>query len=586
MSTIKTQHYYKITRRDGVYLGLLKNVSSLFELNQDINSIGPASILVTVKQSIDTPRESVQVLMTEDGRLVTTEDNRLITTEGSPQNFDTQGSKIRNGNFVEVVEVSRFHPNGKTVYTGKIKRVRARLGTDDDIRIIVTPLSLDLNNHVVKSGESEAYTQTTGASGYAVHGTNYMFAGTYNISRAGMNNLTALSLKLAAQSSNVLVSVHIYELGPADSNFQELANGILSMTGTSGAEGSGQVTVSGTSPAEYKITLTTPIQIVPEKKYGIRVSALSATPGTGAVVYYNYNNLDSQGDIFANENNDWKIGVNNGAGSYNYYGDLYLKMFYTPPFTKSTVTNFDPTILLKTIINNYRAEGGIVSYTPTSIENTGISIPSYTFSITKISEALDIILSLCPSGFYYTIDPGTNVLTFKKVSTTADHLLQYRKHINEIEYSSTIENLKNAAYMVGGEVSGVNVFVYRENEASVGELGVELDILNDVRISTTGTAAQAASNHVEKYDEEAYESSIQIIDTEDLSQYNIGETIGLAGFGTSIDTLVLPIVRRSRLPTVLNMSVGRLPVRSDDLDRAIEDSLQALQTINNPNEPS
>lgn len=586
MSTIKTKHYYKITRRDGVYLGLLKDVTSRFELNQDINSIGPASILITVKQSVDTPRESVKVLMTEDGRLITTEDNRLITTEGSPQNFDTQDSKIRNGNFVEIVEISRFNPNGKTVYQGKIKRWRANIGSTDDIKIVVTPLSLDLNNHVVKSGEAQAYAQTTGNEGFAVHSGNNMFGSTYNLSTVGMSNLSAISLKLAAQGATpATVSVHIFDLCASNADLQTHVTSVLQMSNPALAITSASVIVTGTGPTEYKVTLPVPIGISNARKYGIRVSCPGAS-GSGATVYFSYGNVDSQGSVFACEGGDWKIGVNNGGGSYSFDGDLYMKLHHVPPFTKSTVVDFDPTILLKTIINNYRAEGGIVNYTPTSIENTGISIPSYTFSISKISEALDIILSLCPAGFYYTIDPGTNILTFKRSSTTATHVLRYRKHLKNLDISATIENLKNAAYMVGGEVSGINVFVYRQNDASVNELGAEIDILNDVRISTTGTAAQAATNHIDKYDDEAYESSLQLIDIEDLTKYNIGETVGFAGFGTSIDSLVLPIVRRSRLPTVLNMDIGRLPIRSDYLDRQLEDQLQALQTINNPNAPS
>lgn len=587
MSTIKTTHYYKITRRDGIYLGLLKDVSSVFELNQDINSIGPASIQITVKQSIDTPRESVKVIMTEDGRLLTTEDNRLITTEGEPQNFNTQDSKIRNGNFVEIVEVSRFNPNGKTVYKGKIKRWRANVGTDDDIRIVVTPLSLDLNNHVVKSGEAQAYSQATGNSGFAVYGTGQMFGSTYNLSTVGMSNLSSISLKLAAQSAvtPATVNVHIFDLCAANADLNTHVTSVLQMSNTALAITSASVIVTGTGAAEYKIDLPAPIGISNSRKYGIRVSCAAAN-GVGAVVYYNYGNLDSQGSIFAREGGDWKIGVNNGSGTYSYDGDIYMKLHHIPPFTKSTVVNFDPTILLKTIINNYRAEGGVVSYTPTSIENTGISIPSYTFSITKVSEALDIILSLCPSGFYYTVDPGTNVLTFKKVATTATHVLQYRKHIDTLDLSATIENLKNAAYMVGGEVSGTNVFVYRQNDTSANDLGVELEILNDVRILTTGTAAQAATNYVDKYDDEAYESTVKIVDVEDLTTYEIGDTVGFRGFGTTVDDLVVPIVRRNRLPTTLTMDIGRLPIRSDDLDRQLEDQLQALQTINNPNAPS
>lgn len=582
---IPKYHIYQVWNSDGQYLGVLQHVSSKFILVQDINSLGPPSITIEVAQSGDTTAMPVKAITTEDGKLITTEDGTVITTEGEAPNFAVANSKIRNGNIIRITEYSSYHPNGLVVYTGKVKKWRVRLGSDDDMKIIVHPLSTDLNNYVVKSGEILFYSQTPTGATFAVYG-EHATSGqrlSYQIPSPGrgMANVSSIRLRLAARSATpATVSVRIFNNYNNNPPLSGEAANYNRMNDLTQALGTATATVSSTTAGDVIFTFPNPITLHPSGVYTINVES-TGTSAQGVNVHYSTTDSQATGVIVFYYGSAWQIDANS-------YGDLYYSLYYIPPFTKATITNFDPGATVRTFMSNYIGEGGSVSYTDSTVQATGITVPSYTFSLNSVHEGLKGMLDYAPKGFYYTVDPGTNQLTFKLMSPTPDHILIFKRHIETLDLSGSIENVKNAAYFTGGEVSGTNVFRYNDDDASIANYGVELDRLNDIHVTTNTTGDARINRHLEKHKDEEYETYVTVIDTvEDITKYKPGHTIGIRGTGLDfVDALVLPIVRIERDDVKVKLYLGRLPIREGDIINDSQEQILAIQTVANPNQPS
>lgn len=583
MADVPKQQVYQMWSSNGTYLGVLQGVNSKFKLIQDINTIGPASIEIKVSMKLDTPMMPVKAITTEDGLWITTEDGIGLTTEGEQPNFAVDKSKIKNGNIVQITEISPYHPNGLVVFKGRVKKWKVNFGTTDDATLRVIPLSTDMNSKLVKSGPTLIKQQLDGSNGYITEGntTGFRLVYNYDFAAIGMTNISSISAKLSTLAAgSVDFTARLIDLGtnrniPIQNFFPIVDNPANTVATTL------PTTVSSTAPSEYSLVFPSTYYFEPGHYYTILFTsnAVAGVGASGGVYWYSSTDADANGALFNYDGSGWAFGISDR--------DIYFKFYGVPPYTKATVTNFEPSALLKTIIDNYISEGGVVTYTPTSIQSTGINVPSYTFQTNTVAEGLDILLSLSPQGFYYTIDPGTNILTFKRISSTADHILVFRDDIQNLDLSASIEKLKNDIYFTGGLVSGSNVFVNRKNQASITGFGNEIDRITDVNVTDASVASSVAVNYLDKVDDEAYETEVEIIDGRtDITKYDLGETIGFANFGTFPDTVIIPIVRKSRDMEVGDFSLGSLPVRQSDLIQESQEDLFALQNVANPTQPS
>lgn len=589
--SIQKHWVYKVYDSTGdIYRGILKNVQSDFVLTLDINSAGPAPITIRVAQTGEVADEEVEYIVTEDDDYITTEDGLKLTTDGTLSNYGISGSQIKNGNIVKIYEISDYYPNGKLVYTGRVKRWTVVYGASDEMKLYVKPLSLDVNNHLVKGPEVLGTSQTSQDSSFALYGGSAAggrkIGYLYFFTLASQPNIATVKLRVAAQSATpVDVTVRLHKLPGtgSSSEFQAIMNDPANAINTA------TVNISSTTPAEYSFTFTVPTQLVEdgggEGAYGIAVDATGSS-GTGALVYWNTGNVDGAGFFWTNDSTGWSGGA---GGSGSFQSDLYFKAYYIPLLTKITLTDFVASTMLKTILNNYASDGGVVSYDSADIGNTGESIPAYTFSVNTVLEGINTMLDFAPRNWYYTIDPGTNMLTFKEANTTnPDHMLTFKKEIQELEFTASIENVKNKVYFTGGDTgSGTNLFLLVENTLSEDEFGTEIDRITDIRLTNTAAGTSKANKHLDKNDDESYETPIQIPDnTMDITLFKPGQTIGFQGFDSVVDSAVLTIVRIERHRDYINMELGIIPYRESYQIAALEDQLLGIQTIANPTSPS
>ena len=570
---------------DGDYIGTIPNVKSDFVLTLDIDSAGPSPINIEYGIEYDTASDPVKIITTEDGKAITTEDDIMLTTEGSESNYGVPGTFAYNGNIVRVIEVSDYHPTGKLVYTGQVKRWGLK-GAAGLVSMYVRPLSEDLMNYLAKSGEILNLSQTGTANNNTVYGGSgaggrrIVFGWEVN----PQSNISSMVLRLAAQSTPVTFTLFaLKDDGGTIANMTPRLNDPVSY-GASSA----QATVSSTTPAEYTFTFPAPIYFETDGNNLLYILTCSGGSGTGGIFYMGSSFSPTGAELYpflSDTGSGWSYGL---YGNSSTFFPMYVKTYYIPDDTKIVITNFVASNFVKTMMNNYIAEGGVVTYDDANIGNTGESIPEYTLSVNTVKEGLDGMLDFAPRNWYYTIDPGTNDFIFKQANTTvADHVLTFGKELRDFDIAASIENVKNLVYLTGGDTGSENLFVSVENATSRGNYGVALDRITDVRITNESTGQNKANKHLDKNDDEQYETEIELIDgVVDVTQYLPGQTIGFQGFSSLIDSLILPIVRVTRYGERVILSLGVLPYRDSTAVQDMQDKLLGIQTIDNPNAPS
>lgn len=196
--------------------------------------------------------------------------------------------------------------------------------------------------------------------------------------------------------------------------------------------------------------------------------------------------------------------------------------------TKVVYENCEPGDIIKDIIDKYNALTGVmgkISYTSGSIEDTGITISKYTFNTITIKDAIDKVVEMSPSNFYWYLDEN-NVINFKAFSATPDHTLFVKKDVNQIKPYKRIENVYNIAYVIGKEVAGANLFRKYERAASISNYGRNVCFIVDNRLEDASTMQKFADAMLELNDEPEVRTQVVLVDNNNED-----------GFGTDIENI-------------------------------------------------
>lgn len=291
----------------------------------------------------------------------------------------------------------------------------------------------------------------------------------------------------------------------------------------------------------------------------------------------------------SNPYSDGKLMYKEGAGSWTDIAtsDLYFKTLASPGATTIAYNNTDPSTILMDILDKYAADGGTVEYDASSIDATGIVI-DYTFNLATTLEGIDTVYKLAPAGWYWYVDPGTNILHFHQIASSAEHIMILGQHISNFSPEYTIEGIKNIAYFSGGEATpGVNVFKISSATSSIANYGRRLTRSSDNRVTTDSTAELIAQNEATKNNVPIFRGTMEVpADVYNIDSFILGQTIGLSNFGEFMDSFVLQIVGIKPHPDVATLSIGVLPIRNTRRIEQLKRELEKLQTVNNPTTPS
>lgn len=559
------RYLYKVYR-GGQFLGCLPNVTSDFATSQDINTAG-VQITVSCAVSADVAAQPNTTILDESGNAITDEAGNPTTDEGALPAVDvgTSSALIRNGNHVVVWEYSYYHPQGIVKLQGTIENWKAKYGGDsgnDSVTMIIYSDGSDMDEHIARPGN---YSFTNDQSQTAQNASDTIFLGakgdvqnfdgqTFQVG-GGVTNLGSITLLLKGTAN---VTVNVYD-SPTS----------LKLLGTV------RQGVSVSSATAIRFTLPRRITVTPGASYFFTVQV---DANQSIKLYYDTANPYANGTMYNNTGTGWGISSGN---------DLYFVTASSNGLTTGSYTNADPTTgMAEPMMDDYIAEGGLIGYNTADIQATGLSL-TYQVNANTVNEALQGMLKLAPDGFYYYVDIGLNTLVFKQASQTADLVLIKGRHLNDIEIVATIEYLVNTAFVIGGLVSGANIYTVDQDPTSIALYGQRIGRHTDSNILDTTAAHVVGASDVAEQKDEQYQTVVSVLDkTMDISTIKLGMVVGFSGFGNFPDSLLAMIVHIDYKPEVAVLTLGILPKRQQTQVEQLTRKLLTTNSVGNPTTPS
>lgn len=568
---VPKRYLYKVFN-DGFYLGNLPMVTSIFGYPLDINSAG-AALSIECSVSADSAVLPGDRLVTEAGDPITTEAGEYIYTDGQPPIISRGNALdptiIQNGNRIEVWEYSYYYPNGKLMYKGQVNRIEAGFGqgAENKIRLSVLSDGLDLDNKIARGSPfgytpdvtqssqngTVAITQAGDKGGWLRYGQTWVVG-------AGVTKLGAIKLKLQG-AADVTVSVYEYLNAPTP------IGSVTQAVDTAGVA------------TDIQFGFPSLIDVAPGGTYFF---AISVGANQSIIGYYNNVPVYSDGAMYSSSSGGTGAPYLEVSGT-----DLYFIASSGVATTTVTYTSKDPTTeMLKPIIDDYVLRGGLINYASDSVDATGLSM-TVTFNTETILDAIKKILSVSPTGFYFYVDLGTDIIYFKQTLTTPTYKLIKGRHLNKINFIMSIENVKNDLLFSGTETGGTNLYTEYEDATSQSNYGQRLERKSDNRVSLQATADYIGTSFIAENKDEYFETTVTVLDTTmDITLFKPGQTVGLRGFGNFVDSLTLQIVRMEYSPVSVNLTLGNLPKRFTTEFENVIRGLTAQQTVANPSAPS
>lgn len=254
--------------------------------------------------------------------------------------------------------------------------------------------------------------------------------------------------------------------------------------------------------------------------------------------------------------------------------------------TTTTVTHSSTALetIAKSILDT---NPGTITYSTASIGATGVS-ESLTFRLNTKLEGIETIYDQTPDGWYWYVSVRENLLYLKQVSSTYDHRFILGEHIEELRIKRSIEDLKNAVYFVGGEVSGTPVFKYYEDAASQTAWRKGIERITDRRYTLAASMQRRADKLMGRYAEPIFTSPLTISSARyDIESIRLGQTVGFRNFDNFIDELPpLQIVSLSYKSTAVTVQLGELQMRQVDEVAQTDRAIEGEQYEKLPNAPS
>lgn len=296
------------------------------------------------------------------------------------------------------------------------------------------------------------------------------------------------------------------------------------------------------------------------------------------------------------------------------YASEFSRMMLRDGSGNTTIaySSYDPSNMLKDIIDKYRAQGGTINYSANSIAITNTT-SSYTFNTNTTKEAVDKIIELCPVGWYWYVDPN-NTIYLQPNNVQADHTFTLGLEVESLATFRRVEDLVNRVLFTGG--GSPPLFLKYENTGSQAQYGLYEKKYVDQRVTSSATASTISNRIIDAQKDPEIRSRYEIVDGNgpgrfgyDIESIRPGQSLKIRNLRTGTrssslwdvafwDTDVWDQTLSSAAADVIQIlsiqykpdsiildASSRLPQiakRIEDIDR----NLQNTQTVDNPTAPS
>jgi hypothetical protein len=251
--------------------------------------------------------------------------------------------------------------------------------------------------------------------------------------------------------------------------------------------------------------------------------------------------------------------------------------------------SYDPSNIANDLLAKFvtQSSGTYTKAVTGSIEQTG-TVVSYTFRTNTYAEAVEKVVELCPSNWYYYIGLGDNIFYLGERATAPDHTFVLGKHIKAFDVKSNILNVVNDVIFTGGEMSPQdqveNILFRRTTTTPADRTRRALRILSDSRVTDPVSADIIAEGMIEEKNKIQYRSTIQILDTTyDIEKIRLGEMVGFRNFDNYIDDLLMQIVGINYTPDVVTLQLDTLPLT---INKRLEDIRRNQKVLENQDDPT
>lgn len=562
----KTYTYKRFSQ--GNYLGILTTVISEFQLNQQINTAG-AQLEIELAVAFQEAGASLttSLLIDESANLIATESNEniILDTAVTITNIPSLGDKI------EVWEYSDEDPTGSIVFSGLVSKFSSSyLGNSTKLTLLNYGVYLD--NFIIQILPQQTLVEALSTdSASAIYGTTKApiysrdtgIAQTFTV--PATTNVTSIYLKL-------------FNMGTFDVTAQlDIYLGTPSAPGALVGTVSRTIIANATVATEYLFQFSTAITLTSATNYFMLITnPFGSNSSDTNVINLAYNTTSSyaNGDRYV---------LNETTGYGLASGDIYFRILSATGGVGNQYFSTDPSDIFKSLITNFNALGGIPAYSASSVEQSN-TLVSYTFKFNTYLEGVKKVIELAPANWWWSVDPGTNLISFKSLGQTPNHTFVLGTHIQDLELTYSLEQLINTVYFSGGDTGGgVNLLVTSIDATSVGLYGAWLDKPVDNRVTNLTTGQILADNEVAQFKDPRFATTITILSTSyNTSSIKVGQIVGFANTNSLVDSLVLQVMARRYNPASVELTLAILPPTQSKRIEDIKRNLGQEQTVNNP----
>lgn len=571
---VPTSFIYDVYSKTGAYLGSLPNVTSLFSFAQDINSAG--SVLKTTCGASAKTESTTEAIQDNTGAPIQTENSLdiLATSTNVPMlpGNSTDDALFKNGNRLKVWMFNKWWPNGKLMFSGQVNRIDFSIGGDDQITLTTYSDGMDLENYIAR-GYPFSYTvdqqNTTQNASYIVQ----RFPGEPGWTRIGQTFTTGASAPNVGQiqlllNGSATVIVELWD-APNGNFLGSASQAVVGATFSNPVAFSFPQLVATSNLTSYFFT----VDVGNGQSIEVGIQYPTGSYSGGMAYFSEYGGGSGGGSWLP------------GTVPFNNI-DLWFKTGIGTPTTTTTYTTQDPvTGMASGILADYNLRGGRIFQR--NFTAAGYTL-TYTFNSATINAAIQKILELSPDGYYAYVDLGTADIDILPVSTTPDFTVVIGRDLESLDFSMTIERVKNQLLFSGGDTgSGTNLFKQYQDTESSANYDPRIAQKSDNRVTLAATANAIGNAFIAENKDEVNETQITLLNEQvDITQYIPGKTIGFQNSGMFVDDFVLQIVRREFSKDKVVLTIGKLPITQTAEVQRIQRGLLDEQTIANPNQPS
>lgn len=292
-------------------------------------------------------------------------------------------------------------------------------------------------------------------------------------------------------------------------------------------------------------------------------------------------------------------------------GDVYFKLYKKTALTTAPFISIDPSVIMKKLIDQSSANGGKLTYTDSSIDNT-LNTVTYTFNVNTLLEGINKCTELAPSGWFWYIDYSTNTVHFHQKGVQPEHTFSLEKDIIDAKFEKRIDNLINTVYFTGGDLgAGVNLFKKYTSSDSVTKYGTRSLKYTDQRVTLTATADSIANAILATQSQPELRVTLEILDSNneqglgyDIESIQVGDIVAVRNITQQVGLSTWDVSRWDESYwdfniynlSSLQMQVQRISYNQDraiviasslpvDINKRIEEinrGLEQAQAIDNP----